>query len=270
VALRKVGLAVYEVEDSDQFSGTIESVQGKLEEQAVARKEQLTENEDLRKKLLGLLAQFDQQQGAFDQQLKTKDLELQLAEARWAQQTALADQARAQASAFEHNAATLAKSEAGLREQLALYAGKFDTFQHAIETSNAAFKDYRAKLEELNKGKLRSEREAALLRHRAEGAEAKLAKSVEGGKELVSTRAQKVKLEKLCRTLQTERASRVADMRDLQAKLTPAPPLSGAIAAVSMAASEGGKDAENVAPVDVDAQGKAAFADSFTSPAIDI
>jgi len=70
VALRKVGLAVYEVEDSDQFSGTIESVQGKLEEQAVARKEQLTENEDLRKKLLGLLAQFDQQQGAFDQQLK--------------------------------------------------------------------------------------------------------------------------------------------------------------------------------------------------------
>jgi hypothetical protein len=55
---------------TDQFSGTIESVQARLEEQATTRKEQLTENEDLRKKLLSLLSRFEEQQAVFDQQLK--------------------------------------------------------------------------------------------------------------------------------------------------------------------------------------------------------
>jgi hypothetical protein len=74
-------------------------------------------------------------------------------------------------------------------------------------------------LDELSKGKVKAEREAALLRHRAEAAEVKMAKGEKEGKELAGLRAQKVKLEKLCRTLQTERSGHLAQVKALEAQL---------------------------------------------------
>jgi hypothetical protein len=71
---------------------------------------------------------------------RTKDLELQLSDARLAQQTAMAEQAKAQAQTYEHSATAALQTEVELRKQLALYSGKFDTFQSAIESSNKAFK----------------------------------------------------------------------------------------------------------------------------------
>jgi hypothetical protein len=56
---------------SEEFSGTITSVQSKLEEQATARKDQLLENGDLRTKLTDLLGRFDEQQNFFDKTLQS-------------------------------------------------------------------------------------------------------------------------------------------------------------------------------------------------------
>ena len=61
---------------SDQFSGSIEGVSSKIEEQAAASKAAATENDTLRAKLGDLLGRFDEQQAYFDNAIKTKDLEV--------------------------------------------------------------------------------------------------------------------------------------------------------------------------------------------------
>jgi phosphate starvation-inducible protein PhoH len=77
-------------------------------------------------------------------------------------------------------------------------------------------KDYKVRLEEAAKTKARLERETVMLRHRADAAEAKAAKAAEIEKETSVLRAGKVKLEKLCRTLQAERANRLERAQHLE------------------------------------------------------
>jgi hypothetical protein len=47
-------------------------------------------------------------------------------------------------------------TESEVRKQLSLYAEKFDSFQKALEASNDAFAQYKAKIDLLEKGKMRS------------------------------------------------------------------------------------------------------------------
>jgi hypothetical protein len=46
-------------------------------------------------------------------------------------------------------------TEKELRVQLASYSGKFEVFQQSLEQSNAAFKQYRERLDEMGKAKLK-------------------------------------------------------------------------------------------------------------------
>lgn len=49
----------------------------------------------------------------------------------------------------------LQATEAELRKQLKLYSGKFETFQKALESSNEALTEYREKLLESNKARIK-------------------------------------------------------------------------------------------------------------------
>ncbi len=161
-----------------------------------------------------MLGRFDEQQLHFDNQLKTKELERQLEAARRAQQAALCEQEAAKATGLEQHNLILLTQEIELRKQLELYAGKFDSFQAALQSSNDAFKTHRSNLEELSKQRNKLERENAAFRARAEASDARAEK--EKGKnscmekELVTLRHQKVRLEKLCRGLSERRAENLA------------------------------------------------------------
>lgn len=59
--------------------------------------------QDLRKRLGDLLVRFEEQQIFFENQMKTKELECQLADAKRAQQNALYEQEKARLSISEQN-----------------------------------------------------------------------------------------------------------------------------------------------------------------------
>jgi len=187
---------------SEKFSGTIDGVSAKIEEQEEARQTQLLENESLRKKMLDLLGKFDEQQKNFESALKTKDLENQLLEAKRAQREALAEQERAKAAAMEHTILALKTTEIELRKQLNLYGSKFDEFQKSLESSNGA---YKRRMEDMSKIISRLEREKSILKQRAEISEKRLSKCQGHEKEITTLLSQKVKLERLCRALQSQK-----------------------------------------------------------------
>jgi len=65
----------------------------------------------LRKKLGDLLVRFEEQQIYFENQMKTKELECQLADAKRAQQNALYEQEKARLSISEKNIAMVVVSK---------------------------------------------------------------------------------------------------------------------------------------------------------------
>lgn len=124
----------------------------------------------LRKKLKGLLEQIDVREEHFKKQLKAKELEHKLEEAKHAQTSSRLEQAqqevrRAPARGTRHaltprgpplqtqatrkEAEAARASEATTREKLDAYVEKFESFQGTLSKSNETFKLYQSELKKV-------------------------------------------------------------------------------------------------------------------------
>jgi chromosome segregation ATPase len=215
-------------EMSNGFSSSIQDISMKLELQADSSKAQLQENESLRSKLKELLEKFDMQQQYFDNSVKTKDLEIQLAQAKLAQQEAISAQEKEKYGALLKHGVTQEQTIDELKQQISMYNEKFDTFQTSIQTSNKYFegykntlKEYKEKIDEITKLKLKADRENIALKERVKAADVKISKLIVHEKEVAALRASKVKLEKLCRSLVAQKTTEGVEATSKTSTTTP-------------------------------------------------
>lgn len=196
---------------SGKFHSTIKDISDRMEEQADERLRQLRENEMLRENLKNLKEQYQIREQHYATEMKAKDLERQLLEAKLKQQADIALQEALKAQAYKEQIASLAKTENELRNQLSLYAEKFEQFQDTLTKSNDVFTTFKQEMERMTKTIKQREKENGLLKKKSEQSDVTLIELVEERnglkKQLDTVKAQKTKLEGLCRALQADRST---------------------------------------------------------------
>lgn len=210
---------------SKKFHTTIKEITTKMEEQGEERMKQLKENETLREKLKNLAEQYQIREQHYATQMKAKDLERQLLEAKLKQQADIALQEALKAQAYKEQIASLAKTEGELRNQLSLYAEKFEQFQDTLTKSNDVFATFKQEMERMTKTIKQREKENAALKKKSEQSDITLIELVEERnglrKQLETVKAQKLKLEGLCRALQADRSPSASSLSSVPSSSLP-------------------------------------------------
>jgi len=224
---------------SKKFQSTIQDISVKLEEQGEERIKQYKENDALREKLKHFAEQFELREKQMEHQLKTKDLENQLAEAKFKQQAEIANQEGLKAQAYKDQAESLAKTEQELRAQLSVYSEKFEQFQETLTKSNDVFGTFRKEMDKNNKTIQKLQKENLSLKKKCEKSDVTIIQMLEEQKKEKEASAKQFaaneKLKQLCRTLQDERNVHREQIKALGAEPTGLPKVEG--------------EKENVAPV---------------------
>ncbi|KAG0622430.1 hypothetical protein M758_3G096900 [Ceratodon purpureus] len=196
---------------STKFHNTIKDITSKLEEQGDERLQQIKENEMLRETLKALTQQCEKRDQHFNHQLRTKELEQQLAEVKLKQQEELVAQEEAKSRLYKEQIAHQLKVEQDLRAQLALYGDKFEQFQETLTKSNEVFATFKKEMEKMSKTIKKLEKENITLKKKAEKSDVTvidlLDERVSLKKQLETSKNQKERLEALCRSMQAERKS---------------------------------------------------------------
>jgi len=205
---------------SEKFQTTINDISDKMDAQGDERGRQVKENEMLREKLTSFSEQLELREKQWEHKLHAKDLEKQLEEAKAKHQEEVAKQAEAKAAAYSAQAEAQARTEADLREQLALYGDKFEQFKDTLTKSNEIFATYKKEMDKLTKRNRELEKENATVKKTAAKKEAALVQLL-GEKKLwtkeqEALKGQRDKLEKLCRGMTLERNGMRETIRQLK------------------------------------------------------
>ncbi|KAI8031166.1 Alpha-taxilin [Camellia lanceoleosa] len=194
---------------SSKFRDAIKEVSNKLEEQKGDSMSQLKENEMLRSNLKQLADQYALSEQQYEQKLKQKTLELQLADLKIQQQGEKLLQEQSQMMLYAEQVSQLLATEKNLRLQLTADGEKFQQFQDALVKSNEVFETFKQEIDKMAKSIKELEKENTFLKSKCEKSDitpVELVKECEHlKKQLEKTRNQKEKLESLCRSLQAER-----------------------------------------------------------------
>lgn len=196
-----------------QFTTSIEQISSQLVEQEDSLKAQDAENKELQEKL----SQFEEhillRSQHYAAQLKAKDLEQQLEEAKLAQQ-----HHRYQETAYNFENSTLRMaavrtSNSEMTKQLAMYTDKFVTFEEALTRSTSMFSQFQKEIADLNRMLEKSNQEKSLRKEICCKLDLTLFDLMDsksnGGKpseELSEALAEKARLQQECRELQQRRA----------------------------------------------------------------
>ncbi|XP_028126965.1 alpha-taxilin-like isoform X3 [Camellia sinensis] len=203
---------------SSKFRDAIKEVSNKLEEQKGDSMSQLKENEiiirkffkfRLRSNLKQLADQYALSEEQYEQKLKQKTLELQLADLKMQQQGEKLLQEQSQMMLYAEQVSQLLATEKNLRLQLTADGEKFQQFQDALVNSNEVFETFKQEIDKMAKSIKELRKENTFLKSKCEKSDITLVELVEERehlkKQLEKTRNQKEKLESLCRSLQEER-----------------------------------------------------------------
>eukprot|EP01117_Protostelium_nocturnum_P017889 TRINITY_DN7366_c0_g1_i1.p1 TRINITY_DN7366_c0_g1~~TRINITY_DN7366_c0_g1_i1.p1 ORF type:complete len:382 (+),score=146.21 TRINITY_DN7366_c0_g1_i1:137-1282(+) len=194
---------------SKTFHTKIQEISQKLEDQGDDRMKLLKENDMLRGKIGNFAEQYELREKHFETQLKAKDLEIQLHEAKLSQQNHYSQQSTNQIQLLEDKVVSQAKNEKDLRSQLSLYAEKFEQFQETLTKSNDIFNTFKLEMEKMTKAIKKKDKEVAELKEKCKQTDVALINFAEEKqvtkKQIQQLTTQKKKLEELCRALQGER-----------------------------------------------------------------
>ncbi|XP_078435006.1 alpha-taxilin-like protein isoform X2 [Wolffia australiana] len=200
---------ILRTEFSKKFNDAIEDVSKKLEMQKEECLAQLKENELLRTKLTHLSEQYALSEKAFQEKLKQKMLELQLAELKIQQHQERAAQGQKQRELYVEQISQLLETEKSLRLQLATDGEKFQQFQETLQKSNEVFDTFNKEMKKMTKLVNELKEENTSLKSKSEEKNYSIASLLSERESLKNEIAkvvrQKEKLESLCRTLQAER-----------------------------------------------------------------
>ncbi|KAK8671642.1 hypothetical protein V6N13_038232 [Hibiscus sabdariffa] len=194
---------------SARFHNAIKDVTNKLEEQKNECLSTLKENEMLRDKLKLFADQYALSEQQFEQKLKQKTLELELADLKIKQHEEKLIQEQAQMKVYAEQVSQLLATEKNLRTQLTADGEKFQQFQDALLKSNEVFETFKQDIDKMGKSIKELKKENVFLKTKCDKSDVTLIELVEERellkKQLEKTKNQKEKLESLCRSLQAER-----------------------------------------------------------------
>eukprot|EP00268_Persea_americana_P033223 TRINITY_DN32952_c0_g1_i1.p1 TRINITY_DN32952_c0_g1~~TRINITY_DN32952_c0_g1_i1.p1 ORF type:complete len:541 (-),score=146.12 TRINITY_DN32952_c0_g1_i1:594-2042(-) len=200
---------------STKFHDAIKDVSNKLEEQKDECLSQLKENEMLRNKLKHLADQYTVSEQQFQQKLKQKMLELQLADLKLQQHQEKSAQEQTQMQLYAEQVSQLLATEKNLRLQLAADGEKFRQFQDALLKTNEVFEAFKLEMEKMAKSIKDLKKENNFLKRKCEKSDVSLIELVEERehlkKQLEKVKGRKDKLESLCRLLQAERKQNLVE-----------------------------------------------------------
>ncbi|KAG0208745.1 hypothetical protein BGX28_000366 [Mortierella sp. GBA30] len=199
---------------TNQISGTFEKAIVEFKdkvEQDIAEKQRLINENDssFRDKFEGFLEQYDVRERHFNSVVKSKDLELQLAQAKLEQQTQVAQQESAKVELLKSQLNAFSKTEAELRKQLNIYVDKFKQVEETLNKSNSLFQTFRKEMEAMSKKGSSLEKVNLAIRAKCDTMNRNILEMAEERTKhqnaLEAANKKRIKLETLCRALHAEK-----------------------------------------------------------------
>ena len=182
----------------------------------------------LQQRLVMLVDIFNQREVHFMSVLKAKDTEISLLQSHFYQQMTQLQKTSASNRDLSIKLNSLSSSEADLRAQLGIYVDKFKQVEDTLAKSNDLFATFRHEMEQMTAKLGRIEKENQMLQTKCSTLSRNIIEMADERtkqiKEMDVIRAQKAKLESLCRTLQAERnAAMKSSSAAIEMPLEPAP-----------------------------------------------
>nr|CAH0112038.1 unnamed protein product [Daphnia galeata] len=218
-------------EVSTKFQTTLAEVSALLQQNNDKNQKLRDENSEMASKLQMLCDQYSLREQHLEKLGKQYDIERQLNEAKLAKIRMDSAEAKEKLlkekqillldlTEYQKKCQVMQEEEVGLRHQLSMYTDKYDDFQKALKASNQQFSCFKSQMDEMTK-KLKSlEKETALWKQRWEKSNSLLTEMASEKKqrdsELLTTTKQLAQLEKLCRAMQTERASLITEIKSIK------------------------------------------------------
>ncbi|XP_078094484.1 alpha-taxilin-like [Mustelus asterias] len=217
-------------EITSHFQITLNDIQAQMEQHNERNSKLRQENMELAEKLKKLIEQYELREEHIDKVFKHKDLQQQLIDAKLQQAQELLKDAEErhqkekeyllkETVESQRMCELMKQQEVHLKQQLALYTGKFEEFQTTLSKSNEVFTTFRQEMEKMTKKIKKLEKETTMYRTRWESSNKALLDMAEEktlrDKEFESLQVKIQRLEKLCRALQTERNDLNKKVHDL-------------------------------------------------------
>jgi chromosome segregation ATPase len=218
-------------EIAEKFQNTIDDITVRMQEHHEKNIALKQENNELMNKLKKIIEQYEAREKQFEELLKQKHLELQLYEAKLAQQVVAIAEIKesnlverqyllAETMQKQKRCEELAIQEVELKGQLSLYSGKFEEFQSTLNKSNEVFSSFKKEMEKMSKTIAELEKESQMWKSKYEKCNRSLLEMadehIQNTEAIKSLKAKNEKLEKLCRALQTERTQLSQKIKELQ------------------------------------------------------
>ncbi|XP_055512655.1 alpha-taxilin-like [Leucoraja erinacea] len=222
-------------EITSHFQVTLNDIQAQMEQHNERNSKLRQENMELAEKLKKLIEQYELREEHIDKVFKHKDLQQQLIDAKLQQAQELLKEAEEkhqkekdyllkETVESQRMCELMKQQEVHLKQQLALYTGKFEEFQTTLSKSNEVFTTFRQEMEKMTKKIKKLEKETTMYRSRWESSNKALLDMVEEktqrDKEFENLQIKIQRLEKLCRALQTERNDLNKKVHDLSVQTT--------------------------------------------------
>ncbi|XP_060703109.1 alpha-taxilin-like [Hemiscyllium ocellatum] len=223
-------------EITSHFQVTLNDIQTQMEQHNERNSKLRQENMELAEKLKKLIEQYELREEHIDKVFKHKDLQQQLIDAKLQQAQELLKDAEErhqkekeyllkETVESQRMCELMKQQEVHLKQQLALYTGKFEEFQATLSKSNEVFTTFKQEMEKMTKKIKKLEKETTMYRTRWESSNKALLDMAEEktlrDKEFESLQVKIQRLEKLCRALQTERNDLNKKVHDLSVQSTP-------------------------------------------------
>ncbi|XP_076011150.1 beta-taxilin [Genypterus blacodes] len=226
-------------EISGHFQSSLTDIQAQIEQHSARNAKLCQENSNLNNKLEGLMNQYELREESLEKINKHRDLQHKLTEAKLEQANALLAEAQekhirekeyllVQAAEWKLQAQQLREQGTVMQAQLTLYSQKFDEFQETLSKSNAIYVHFKQEMEKMSEKMKSLEKESDLWKSRFENCNKALTEMIderaEKGKEFELFVFKIQKLEKLCRTLQDERAilyEKIKEVRCIKSGISP-------------------------------------------------
>ncbi|CAJ0749449.1 15789_t:CDS:10, partial [Entrophospora sp. SA101] len=213
---------------SSKFENTIWEIKSKMEEDTDEKKKRAEDNEMLKDKFRSFLEQYELREKHFNSVVRSKDLELQLYEAKLHQQKQLTDQEIVKVNSLKEQVENFTKTEVELRKQLSTYVEKFKQVEETLNKSNELFLSFRKEMEQMNKKTKKLEKENATVKGKCETMNRNILEMAEertkDQKTIEESKKKQTKLENLCRALQAERTILKKKVQSLEALSPPSSP----------------------------------------------
>ncbi|ORX91509.1 hypothetical protein K493DRAFT_355521 [Basidiobolus meristosporus CBS 931.73] len=156
------------MEISGKFESAIQEIRVKMDQDSEENRKRAEENAALKEKFQSFLAQFDLSEQHHNSIIKSKNLEIQLLEAKINQHVESTAQEMAKAQAITIELSESIQRETELREQLTVYVEKFKQVEGTLSQSNEIFTTFRQEMEQLRKRTKKYEKENLLIKQKCE------------------------------------------------------------------------------------------------------